>query len=288
MKRRGYLKVLGKFGIASLLACKNFKMLPNNYCNKCKEAWEGLSKFNRERYQFRYIEPTAQLPKVFLYGDSISIGYTEYVRASLEGKADVMRLHLNGGSSDVFIERMEAFRKAMFQPSLKDGWSFTWDVIHFNVGLHDLKYIYDGKLNKEKGEQVSSLEIYKKNLVSIISYLKKTYPTTKLIFATTTPVPEGEPGRVEGDAKRYNEVALELLKGHRDILVNDLYTYSKPVLETHGVDYGNVHFKAEGSRLLGIEVAQVIGKTIKVEPNKCPSTEVITAKFEAYESEKKK
>lgn len=283
MRRRQYLKLFSTFGFASLFACKNLKMLPNNYCNTCKEAWEGLSGFNKKRYQFRFIEPTPQLPKVFLYGDSISIGYTEYVRASLEGKADVMRLHLNGGSSDAFIDRMEAFRKAMFQPSLKDGWSFTWDIIHFNVGLHDLKYIYDGKLNKEMGEQVSSLETYKENLVSIISYLKKTYPKTKLIFATTTPVPEGEKGRVKGDAKRYNEVALELLKGHKDIIVNDLYTYSKPVLETHGVDYGNVHFKAEGSRLLGIEVAKVIAKTINEKPNTCPSSEVITAKFEAYE-----
>jgi len=275
-------------GFASLLAIEKLKIFLNESCNICKDAWEGLSRFNRVRYQFRYIEPTSRLPKVFLYGDSISIGYTEYVRASLENKADVMRLHLNGGSSDAFIERMEVFRKALFQPFLNDGWSFAWDVIHFNVGLHDLKYLYDGKLNKEKGVQVSSIESYKENLVSIISYLKKTYPTAKLIFATTTPVPDGEPGRFKGDARRFNEAAKEVLKIYKDIAINDLYKFSKPVLETYGVGSGNVHFKSEGSRLLGIEVATVIAKSLNVQPNRCPSSEMITAKFEAYETQNKK
>jgi len=288
MRRRGYLKLISTLGFASIIPIEKLETWLNEFCKPCKDAWERLSRFNKIRYQFRYIEPTPGLSKVFLYGDSISIGYTEYVRASLEGKADVMRLHVNGGSSDTFIKRMEAFRKTLFQPFLKDGWSFSWDVIHFNIGLHDLKYIYDGKLNKEVGEQVSSMQSYKENLGSIIKYLKRTHPAAKLIFATTTPVPEGEEGRVEGDAKRYNEVALEVLKDHKDILINDLYAFSRPVLKTYGVGYGNVHFKSEGSRLLGIEVAEVIAKTLNVKPNECPSTEVITAKFEVYESQKKK
>jgi len=284
MERRKYLKVIGLFGVAVLMPIKMLGEVLGGLDDVCKQAWVQLSKFNATRYQFRYIEPTIGLPKVFLYGDSISIGYTEYVRASLEGKADVMRLHVNGSSSNRLIKNMESFRKALFQPSLKEGWDFSWDVIHFNVGLHDLKYLHNGKLDKVNGQQVSSVELYKKNLNNIIKYLKNTYPKAKLIFATTTPVPDGEPGRFEGDAKRYNKVALKVLKKHKDIIVNDLYSFSIPVWETYGNGRGDVHYQAEGSRLQGIEVAEVIANTLNVKTNDCPSTEVVIAKFKEYES----
>ena len=260
MNRRESVKLIGIFGLASLIPVKALGAVFHNGCEVCKEAWNGLSKFNANRYQFRYIEPTVGLPKVFLYGDSISIGYTEYVRASLKEKADVMRLHENGSSSHDFIKKMETFRKALFQPFLKEGWTFSWDVVHFNVGLHDLKYVYNGKLDKEKGKLISSLEVYEKNLSNIIAYLKKTYPKAKLVFATTTPVPSGEPGRFQGDAKKYNIAALKVLKNHPDIIIDDLYTFSVPVLKEYAAGPGNVHYKDEGSRLQGIQVAKVIEK----------------------------
>lgn len=287
MDRRASVKLIGIFGLASLIPGKILGAVVNNVCKVCKEAWNRLSKFNAERYQFRYIEPTVGLPKVFLYGDSISIGYTEYVRESLEGKADVMRLHVNGSSSNEFIKRMEAFRKALFQPFLKDGWTFSWDVIHFNVGLHDLKYVYNGKLDKEKGKQVSSLEVYEENLSNIIAYLKKTYPKAKLIFATTTPVPSGEPGRFQGDAKKYNLAALKVLKNHPDIIIDDLYTLSVPLQEKYALGPGNVHYQPEGFRQQGIQVAKVIAKALNIQPVACPSAAVITAKSKEYESNKK-
>ena len=283
MKRRKYLKVIGLVGLGALMPIKMLGEVLDGFNDVCKQAWVKLSKFNATRYQFRYIEPTTDLPKVFLYGDSISIGYTEYVRASLKGKADVMRLHVNGNSSNVFVKNMENFRNALFQPSLKEGWTFTWDVIHFNVGLHDLKYLNKRELNKESGQQVSSTEVYKENLNNSIKYLKNTYPKAKLIFATTTPVPEGEPGRFKGDAKRYNMAALEVLKKHKDITINDLYTFSIPVWEAYGNGPGNVHYKDEGSRLQGIEVAEVIANTLNIKTNNCPSTEVIISKFKEYE-----
>lgn len=288
MKRRESIRVLGILGLAALVPVKALGSVLSNGCEVCKAAWIGLSKFNANRYQFRYIEPTAGLPKVFLYGDSISIGYTEYVRASLKGKADVVRLHENGNSSQTFIKKMETFKKALFQPFLKEGWTFSWDVIHFNVGLHDLKYLANNKLDKEKGTQVSSLEVYEDNLNKIITYLKTNYPKAKLIFATTTPVPEGEAGRFKGDAVRYNQVALKVMENHKDIIVNDLYTFSIPVMETHGEGYGNVHYKAGGSRVQGIEVAKVVANALNIEPIDCPSVEVISSKAKAYESHNKK
>ncbi len=283
ISRRNILKTLGVFGIGSFFPVKLTSQSPETRCNVCKKAWKDLSKFNATRYQFRYVEPIPDLPKVFIYGDSISIGYTEYVRASLDGKACVYRLHENGGSSNDFIQKMETLRKAMFQPNLENGWDFDWDIIHFNVGLHDLKYVVNGKMNKEEGKQVSSLETYEANLRSVIQYLQDNYPNAKLVFATTTPVPEGEPGRIAGDAKRYNKVAFEVMKDHKEIIINDLYTFALPVLEKHARKPGNVHYTEEGSRLLGTEVVEVIGDAINTEPNECPSVETISNRFREYE-----
>ncbi|MGJ8550757.1 SGNH/GDSL hydrolase family protein [Winogradskyella wichelsiae] len=286
ISRRQSIKMLSAFGLASLLPTRLLSQVLTSSCDVCKKAWNSLGRFNKTRYQFRYIEPVAALPKVFIYGDSISIGYTEYVRESLKDKASVYRLHTNGQSSNEFIERFEKLRKTMFQPYLKEGWNFDWDAIHFNVGLHDLKYLHNKKLNKNEGKQVSSLEVYEKNLHDIIQYLKTTYPKAKLIFATTTPVPEGEPGRVAGDAVKYNAVALKVMSEYPEIIVNDLYTFSIPVLKEHANKPGDVHYKAEGSRLQGIEVANKIATSLHITPVECPSAEAITAKFKAYETKK--
>ena len=288
MKRRNALKLMGLLGLASCVPTKVLGQVVNNTCDICKNTWKNLGKFTKIRYQFRYIEPVANLPKVFIYGDSVSIGYTEYVRASLKNKACVYRLHTNGQSSNEFITRIEGLRKRMFQPNLKEGWDFDWDAIHFNVGLHDLKYLAKRKLDKVNGTQVSTLKLYEENLHKIINYLKTTYPKAKLIFATTTPVPDGAEGRVAGDSVLYNKVALKVMKQYPEVIVNDLFTFSVPVLKEYGVKEGDVHYKAEGSRLQGIQVAKKIGDSIGVTPIECPSTDVINAQFKAYETKNKK
>jgi hypothetical protein len=70
------------------------------------------------------------LPRVLLIGDSISIGYTLEVRALLQGRANVHRIPVNGGATEVGLANIEDW--------LGDG---NWDVIHFNFGLHDAKYV---------------------------------------------------------------------------------------------------------------------------------------------------
>jgi len=49
-----------------------------------------------------------------MYVDSISIGYTEYTRDTLDGKACEYRLQENGGRRNDFIRKMETLRKIMF------------------------------------------------------------------------------------------------------------------------------------------------------------------------------
>jgi lysophospholipase L1-like esterase len=153
------------------------------------------------------------LPRVLLIGDSISMGYTLRVRAKLQGKANVHHPAENCGPTERGLARLDRW--------LGNG---HWDVIHFNFGLHDLKYL-DAKgqyVAPDKGKQVAPPDVYRKNLHELAVRLQKT--GAKLIFATTTPVPPGTLGRVAGDERVYNDVAVAVMK-ELGIPVDDLGGY---------------------------------------------------------------
>ena len=225
-------------------------------------AWAKLAGKSVNRPEFAFIENNPALPNVLIYGDSISIGYTQRVREKLQDQANVYRLYCNGGDSSSFIGKMTEMHTAMCAENLDAPWTFKWNVIQFNVGLHDLKYLSSRKLDKENGVQVSSLEVYKENLRDIVAYLKKLAPNAKLIFATTTPVPEGEPGRFAGDAAKYNEAALEVLRDFPGIAINDLFTFTKPNQPEWWTKPGNVHYNDAGKNAQGDEVARIIREAL--------------------------
>ncbi|MCA9125357.1 MAG: SGNH/GDSL hydrolase family protein, partial [Planctomycetales bacterium] len=165
------------------------------------------------------------LPNVLLIGDSISIGYTRAVRRLLAGEANVMR-PLN--------ERGDGPSNCGPTPrglELIDDWlgSTKWDVIHFNWGLHDLCYRNPtakntGNRDKVNGKQAVPAPIYKQNLEKLVERLEST--GAKLIWASTTVVPEGEAGRFVGDDDKYNAAAREVMQVH-GIPTDDLYAVSK-------------------------------------------------------------
>jgi len=220
-----------------------------------QEAWESLLVGkSKRRAAFKFVENDPKLPNVLIYGDSISIGYTMDVQSELEGKANVYRIHCNGGDSASVIGKMKDMHATM-----EGHWDFDWDVIHFNVGLHDLKYLDEkNNLDLEKGKQVASTDTYKANLAAIITYFQELAPEATLIFATTTPVPENSAGRKDGDAVIYNAAALEVMKKHPEIQINDLYALTKPKLEEWWVAPGNVHFERTGQKAQGHAVAEKI------------------------------
>ncbi|MCH9654600.1 MAG: SGNH/GDSL hydrolase family protein [Planctomycetes bacterium] len=232
---------------------------------KAEEAWKKLVRSPRslKRPAFQFVENDSKLPNVLVYGDSISIAYTGATREALKGKANVYRLYCNGGDSSSFITKMKNMHTKMQDKKIKDHWDFDWDVIHFNVGLHDLKYMKNRKLDRVNGKQAISPEDYEKNLNSIIAYLKELAPKAKLIFVTTTPVPEGEAGRIAGDAARYNQIALKILKNHPEIGVNDLYGFTKPHHKEWWTKPGNVHFNTKGATAQGKESARIIEQELK-------------------------
>ena len=161
----------------------------------------------------------------------------------LKGKANVSHNPGNAAHSKNGLTKLE-------------GWlgKTKWDVIHFNHGLHDLKYI--GK--KENAHIQVPLDKYEKNMRAIVLRLKKT--GAKLIFATTTPVPAGAGSRRTDDVPKYNAVALKIMKKH-EIIVNDLHAFVLPQLKTLQRPE-NVHFTPDGSKALAKEVAKYVLKAL--------------------------
>ena len=194
-----------------------------------------------------------KLPRVLLIGDSISIGYTVGVRNLLKGKANVHRPLTNCGPTTTGLKEIEKW--------LGDG---KWDVIHFNWGLHDLKYMGPNGENLADPKDPSSKPQvpqtdYKSNLEKLVQRLKKT--DAKLIWRNTTPVPVGAKGRVVGDSKKYNDIAKEIMESNA-VEIHDLYRFALEHADAIQ-QKANVHYTPAGSQKLAEEVVKVIEAALK-------------------------
>jgi lysophospholipase L1-like esterase len=187
-----------------------------------------------------------KLPRVLLIGDSISIGYTPATRKLLTGVANVHRIPEDGGPTSNGIAKIDKWLGAG-----KGGGK--WDVIHFNWGLHDIKL--------DTGMHQVPIEQYEKNLWTLVKTMKAT--GAKLIWASTTPVPEGKlsPKRDDKDVAAYNAVAKKIMQ-EESVAINDLYAFALPRLKEIQRPV-NVHFTDAGSAVLAEEVAKAIRDALK-------------------------
>ena len=212
---------------------------------------------------FAPVTDDPKLPRVLIIGDSVSVAYTLAVRKDLTGIANVHRPPANCGSTKTALGSYGLERWLA-------GDNAKWDVIHFNHGLHDLSYRFaDDKDKNAQGEYASPTNgghqnvppaEYEKNLRKIIARLKQT--GAKLIFATTTPVPESDAAKYVKDSEMpYNEVAKKVMAGE-GVAINDLWAAVKPQQEKLQIPR-NVHFHAAGSAVLAKQVVQSIRAELK-------------------------
>jgi len=188
------------------------------------------------------VQDVAGLPRVLLIGDSISIGYTQPTRKLLEGKANVHRIPANGGPTKNGVANIKKW--------LGTG---KWDVIHFNWGIHDLKFMPDGKRQVEAAD-------YEANLRSLVATLKAT--GAKLIWASTTPIPEGElnPQRKFGQVPEYNAIAAKVMT-ENGVTINDLNAWMAPRFEELHKPK-DLHYTDAGSEHLAKKVAEAITQAL--------------------------
>lgn len=201
------------------------------------------------RIQEEFVPPkeNTKLPNVLLIGDSISIAYTLPVRERLLQEANVWRPTANCGPTTRGVASLDSW--------LGDR---HWDVIHFNFGLHDLRWMpvkNSAGNDKKKGEEAPqvSLKDYDANLRKIVTRLKKTGAT--LIWCETTPVPAESPHRIEGDEENYNAVAAKVMREMGDIRSDALHDFAKSDAQQLPA---NVHYTPAGSKQLADHVTASI------------------------------
>ena len=192
------------------------------------------------------------LPNVLLIGDSISIGYMLDARRALAGRANVFRPKTNCGPTIKGLEEIESW--------IRDR---KWDVIHFNFGLHDLKYMGPkgqnlADPNGSDSHQQVPIEQYAANIKTIAERLKKT--GARVIWRETTPVPEGASGRVPGDSAKYNAAAAKAIAKVGGVEVDPFFVFAESIAKDQRPK--NVHYTPEGSKRLGNHVAELIEKTL--------------------------
>ena len=195
------------------------------------------------------------IPRILIIGDSISIGYTPFVKKKLIKKATIFHNPGNAQHTGTGLEKV-------------DEWigDEKWDIIQFNWGLWDLCHRQpdskvQGNRDKENGKITYTIDEYASNLDSIVTRLQ-TLTQAKLIFVTTTYVPENEAGRFEEDAIRYNDAAKRIMKKH-SVIVNDLYDQSISIHHKYGKGSDDVHYTDLGYEKLGELVSKFLITAIK-------------------------
>ncbi|MFI3267120.1 MAG: SGNH/GDSL hydrolase family protein [Rikenellaceae bacterium] len=192
-----------------------------------KEEWEKLRGKKFLGAAFDFVEAKSELSNVLIIGNSISIGYTPFVREILTDVSNVYRVPNNAGSTKFGLENIKFWLG-----------NIDWDVIHVNFGLHDLKYTIT-----QKNQDVPPAK-YEENLRKLLQYLLDN-TNAKIVWAMTSFVPsEVSPRRDMGDDKLYNDIAYKVLKDFPEIIIDDQYTLTKNNPDNQTPH--NVHFSPAG------------------------------------------
>ncbi len=198
----------------------------------------------------------AREPRILIIGDSISIGYTPFVKDYFSEKAIVAHNPGNAQHTGTGLEKIDLW--------LGDE---KWDIVQFNWGLWDLCYRHpdskvQGNRDKVNGKVTITVEEYAANLDSLVTILQaKT--DARLVFITTTYVPKDEAGRFTDDAVKYNDAAKAVMKKH-SVVVNDIYEQSVSIHKKFGKGVDDVHYTEEGYKQLSQLVTEFLEKEIKL------------------------
>lgn len=195
-------------------------------------------------------------PKILIIGDSISIGYMPFVKEDLANKATVYHNPGNAQHTGTGLKNVEEWISTE-----------TWDIVQINWGLWDLCYRNadsktQGNRDKEHGKITYTVNEYASNLDTIIKLIKSK-TNAKVIFVTTTYVPENEAGRFKEDVKKYNDAARKIMTKH-SIAVNDIYETSISIHNKLGLGLDDVHYSDKGYEKLSKPITKFLKKELKL------------------------
>lgn len=205
------------------------------------------------------------MKKILLIGDSIRQGYDKYVKMAFEGEAEVFFPEENCRFT-VYVLRDIVTWKSRFK--LDE----TLDCIHWNAGLWDDLIWYDGK-------PLVPVEQYAEYVERICVEIRRLFPNTKMIFATSTPVVEQEyttTARYNADTERYNAVAAEIVRRYGGE-INDLYELMKDKPISYHSDPTHYYTK-DGTEVLTEQVVSCIEKHLGIKAKKLNYEELFEKK----------
>ena len=205
-------------------------------CASCTVAEERII---RERIEWCDIwvvsANKSDKPRVLLVGDSITKGYFSSVEMQLDGVAYCARLATSACVSDPAFHQQLALMLNQY----------TYDVIHFNNGLHGFGY---GDKEYEAG--------YRKALETI----KKLAPSAKVVLVLSTPLQStSNKAHLTQTVDQRNRIVAELVKEY-GLEINDLYSISKDHPEFYKDPY---HYKPEAIELQAKQVASILEKALQ-------------------------
>lgn len=194
------------------------------------------------------------MKKVLLLGDSIRMGYAQYVRELLNGKCEVYYDENDNG-------RFAAYTLWQANQFFKNFGKF--DVVHWNNGYWDM--------NVEAPMTVAMhpVDEYVHFLKRIITEIRRN--GAEIIFATTTPILEsgsamdntgtGMELSYDNDwVMQYNDAAKKLM-AEENVTVNDLYAHM-----LKGKNYYKcedmLHLTEEGYRICAQQAAKLIAEKL--------------------------
>lgn len=217
----------------------------------------------------RSVAARTGLPNVLILGDSISIGYTPFVRKLLDGRANVSRPKCNCGASQFYLREKGGMRD---WTAAHEKWDAIvvgfciWDICYVKGDVFGIDHFWgDNALNgmpphrkgtaiRDRGYRVrTGVPEYAANLRRIISFLKT--KSDRVVFALGTPVPAYADDRC-GLVRAYNDVAAHVCR-ELGVEVLDLYAVAE---RNYDKQKDGCHFNDEGNAILAEAVVKCLEK----------------------------
>lgn len=154
------------------------------------------------------------MKNVLLIGDSIRMGYDRAVKETLKDVANIYFPDGNCRCASNVLRFLHEYKNALGDKHV--------DVLHWNAGLWDCLRLFDE-------DPQTPIEFYEYYIERICIRIKKLFPSTQVIFATSTSVqselmqPPFE--RYNKEIEAYNAAAVAIVTKY-GFQVNDLYKTS--------------------------------------------------------------
>ena len=204
---------------------------------------------NAGKYGRISVKGVIQMKKILLLGDSIRMGYQDYVKDLLKDEYEVLFPEDNG--------RFAAY--TLWQVNQAFKWCPDIELVHFNNGYWDMN------IEAPMTEAIHPIEEYKSFLRRIVALCRQC--GAKVVFATTVPIIEagsaGDNTGISGTinysnewVKEYNAAATEVMT-ELEVPINDMYSLCMEDERCSKCE-DLLHLSEEGSRRCAEQVAQYV------------------------------